>query len=197
MFFGHVASVAGAYNCLSNLSRENPKALTHEDILDIYREMFLEMIKMKIASFERMLSAPFMPLLYDVEAELSRTRKVIGGKKVDGANKTHVLRAVRAIAQRHRAVQQLQPSSTGGGSGGIVLPAIPSPKNIHDSLVVDSWDAIVELYTLDGDNLMPEPETAEERVDARKDEIETIAKKWDEMVEEDESVIQLQQITSG
>jgi hypothetical protein len=66
------AAVAGAYNCLSNLPRSDPRCLSHEDVLDIFRELLLEMIKKKTASFERMLGASFMPILTLVERELSR-----------------------------------------------------------------------------------------------------------------------------
>ena len=63
------ASVAGSWNCLANLGRNDRDlgALSHDDVLDVYREIFLELIKKKKASFERLSGTKFMPLLALIE----------------------------------------------------------------------------------------------------------------------------------
>ena len=108
------ASVAGGWNVLANLTRSEREngALHHEDVLDMYREIFLEIIKKRQGSFERMAGCKFMPLFNLIEVELKKLGKVIGGKKADGANKTMVLKVLRKLAMEHRAVQVRQQQDT-------------------------------------------------------------------------------------
>ena len=181
------ASVAGAWNCLANLTRNERHlgALSHEDVLDVYREIFLEIIQKKIASFERLMGAPFMPLFVLIEEELSIVGKVIGGKKVDGANKSIVIKAVRKIAKRYQRRKQTVKS--------LEIPdGPPNPSNPSDEIAsqiprelmsCDPMDLLVELFHIDGDLLLdsPEEETATEI------DLVVTRKKWEEMVEESSS----------
>lgn len=118
---------------------------------------------------------------------------------MDGANKTQVLRAVRIIALK-RKIAQFQSITC-----GTAFPPIASPKSMHEeasqdllkkSFTMDPWDAVIELYSLDGDVLAPEMAQEVQQKNCDPDSSCTIAvgnvgasvpKKWDEMVEEDES----------
>ena len=228
------ASLAGGWNVLANLSRSEREngALHHEDVLDTYREIFLEIIKKRQASFERMSGTKFMPLLRLIEVELKKFGKVIGGKKADGANKNIVLKVLRGLAIEYKAKQLQQQKDlntekeiTGGveidasgidgeklegkpahGPEALVLPPIPSAKQLDDVVIptaaqlppLEPMDAIVELFLADGDSLLPKPvDIADSIVDAAAvftpmtttiGDVEIReSKKWDEMVEEDES----------
>jgi hypothetical protein len=61
----------GALNGLLQLSRNDPRAFNHKDILRIYKRMFLKLITSKLQSFERKLGgSSIIPVLKDIDAEL-------------------------------------------------------------------------------------------------------------------------------
>ena len=135
------ASVAGAWNALAKLHRSDKMALTHESVLTVYRDMFVDMIQRKQASFERKLGSMMQPLLDLLKVELAKEGKEIGGKRAVTATKKSVSRILRRLAkQRHREHQQQ--SAQGGASGGV------KPEEERDVL-----DCIVELLLLDGVDL--------------------------------------------
>jgi hypothetical protein len=185
------AALAGAFNCLSNMKRSDINSMTHDDVLDIYKEIFLEIIKKKIDSFERLLGAPFSTLIQSLDEELKVMGKVIGGRKHDGANKALVMRALRAIVMRQKG---LKINNT--EYDGVILPpilscAIDSEASIsiqsaRSASIVNPWDALIDLYKDDGDLLVCD-EGAASLAEHHMSEISE-QKKWDEMVDEDELV---------
>ena len=222
------ASVAGGWNVLANLSRTERKngALHHEDVLDVYREIFLEIIKKRQASFERMSGTRFMPLLGLIEEELRKLGKVIGGKKADGANKSMVVKVLRTLAIEHRAKQMQERSDiiketemeaktdfdTRSNNGVKVqgeqtsesdTPMFPPIPTAFQLQPLEPIDAITELFLADGDSLTETPVDATDAVavdtsvvylsvstsdsNANVDNGVREPKKWDEMVEEDDS----------
>jgi hypothetical protein len=91
------ASVAGAWNSLANINRNHGSALNYLNILDVYKDLFLALIHRKVSSFERLLGAPFLPLLIILEEELLLAGKIIGGKKKDSANKASIFRVFSSL----------------------------------------------------------------------------------------------------
>ena len=57
------ACVAGAWNGLGNMKRTHDDSLNHEDVLQVYRSMFVDLITRKMGSFERRLGAKLTPVL--------------------------------------------------------------------------------------------------------------------------------------
>ena len=99
------ASVAGAWNCLSNMPRNNAQALQYFDVLNAYKELFIGIIRRKQASFERLLGASFLELFNVIEIELNKAGKKIGGGKKDGAKKGHVLKALKLAVLEHVKIE--------------------------------------------------------------------------------------------
>lgn len=93
------ASVAGAWNSLSNLHRSDHNAVQHNNVLDLYREMFKSLIESKQASFERKLSSPIGSFLEVLKYQLSLLGKEIGGKKGFGASKKVVLVIIKQLVK--------------------------------------------------------------------------------------------------
>ena len=202
------ASVAGTWNCLANLGRSDRAlgAISHEEVLDVYREIFLDIIRRKQGSFERLTGTEFLPLLALIENELLKHGKVIGGKKTDGANKTMCLKVLRRLAMAHREKQLAKQEE----AADLTLPPIPNHSQVPpgsdsngpntlsqlESLKpLDPMDCIVELYIADGDPLqqLTSSVAAAESTEGREVNEDIFApstrepKKWEEMVEEDDS----------
>ena len=93
------ASVAGAWNSLSNLHRSDHNAVQHNNVLDLYREMFKSLIESKQASFERKLTSPIASFLEVLKYQLSLLGKEIGGKKGFGASKKVVLVIIKQLVK--------------------------------------------------------------------------------------------------
>jgi hypothetical protein len=174
------ASLAGAWNALLNLGRNDTElgALGHEDILVIYREIFLDIIKRRTSSFERLLGAKFFPLFDLIEKELFKIGKVIGGKKSDGANKTMINNIVRGLAREYFLKNQSNNPSDHIDS---IDKDIVEPYSQKNPL-----DIIVELFKDDGDQLLDCDKN--NNTDDENNAPNQNPKKWDEMVEEDSSV---------
>jgi len=158
------ACVAGAWNGLGNMKRTHDDSLNHEDVLQVYRSMFVDLITRKMGSFERRLGAKLTPVLAAIETQLATMGKLIGGKKAHGATRGAVLKIVRTMATKHK-VSKLEEAAqaaaraetekenagsqeTTGGSNE------PLPDTNDDAkLSMSDWDpldCIVELYEADG-----------------------------------------------
>lgn len=93
------ASVAGAWNSLSNLHRSDHNAVQHNNVLDLYREMFKSLIESKQASFERKLASPIGSFLEVLKYQLGLLGKEIGGKKGFGASKKVVMVIIKQLVK--------------------------------------------------------------------------------------------------
>ena len=176
------ASLAGAWNALLNLGRNDTElgALGHEDILIIYREIFLDIIKRRTASFERLLGANFFPLFDLIEKELFKIGKIVGGKKSDGANKTMINHIIRGLAREHFLKNE---SNNPSGRFDSIDKDIVDPYSQKNPL-----DIIVELFNDDGDQLLDDCCVKNNNTYDENNAPNQNPKKWDEMVEEDSSV---------
>eukprot|EP01041_Mallomonas_annulata_P006953 gene6953-14114_t len=93
------ASLAGAWNALAGLHRKDERALNHNHILVVYKKIFQAHIVSKTESFERLLGASIDTLIDQIETELSKEGRIIGGKPpVAGASKSSVIKAVKRLA---------------------------------------------------------------------------------------------------
>lgn len=72
------ASLAGAFNALLGLHRNDSKALTHISVLTVYRTMFTALLEKKILSFSRKLGAPFETILTQLELYIEKEGKCVG-----------------------------------------------------------------------------------------------------------------------
>lgn len=89
------ASVAGAFNALASLHRSETGALTHSDILHIYRRLMMDLISKKIKSFERKLGGNISSLLPELlERTIDKESKT---KKNFGATKSRMLASLKSI----------------------------------------------------------------------------------------------------
>jgi len=93
------ASVAGAWNTLAGVNRRDPRALTHETVLNVYRNMFVRMIDTKRRSFERRLGAPIDDLLKGISSGLLALGRTIGGRKEVGAQPKAVVAVLENLAR--------------------------------------------------------------------------------------------------
>eukprot|EP00601_Ochromonadales_sp_CCMP2298_P015370 CAMPEP_0173220576 /NCGR_PEP_ID=MMETSP1142-20121109/2238_1 /TAXON_ID=483371 /ORGANISM="non described non described, Strain CCMP2298" /LENGTH=139 /DNA_ID=CAMNT_0014148503 /DNA_START=70 /DNA_END=486 /DNA_ORIENTATION=+ len=75
------ASVAGAWNGLLQYHRMDKSALNHDDVLDVFRSILVEIVGKKRAAFERKLGAEVGSVLEQLDRELRAEGKEIGGKK--------------------------------------------------------------------------------------------------------------------
>lgn len=90
------AAVAGALNCLGSMNRKHPCALTHIDILNIYRTIVANSIVKKKTSFERCLGAPVDEFLSRLEADVFSSN-VEQARKRYATSKKEVLSSVRRL----------------------------------------------------------------------------------------------------
>jgi len=145
------ASVAGAWNALANLHRSDKRALTHNSVLAVYRNMFVDMIVRKQASFERKLGSKMLPLLDLLKFELEKEGKTIGGKRAVAATKKSFYRILKRKAQeRYRKTHHLDPPLA----------------SMEQEGSRDAIDCIVELLLLDGVDLnvpIPPPTYADSK----------------------------------
>lgn len=72
------ASLAGAFNALGCLQRSDVGALTHIDILQIYKSMFSDIIAKHKTAFERRLGAPIDALIVSIEEQMNKVSRSIG-----------------------------------------------------------------------------------------------------------------------
>jgi len=100
------ASVAGAWNTLAGVNRRDARALTHETVLNVYRNMFVKMIDTKQRSFERRLGAPIDDLLKGISSGLQALGRTIGGRKEAGAQLKAVVAVLKNMALAWMQQQQ-------------------------------------------------------------------------------------------
>lgn len=92
------SSVAGAWNALHNYHRSDPRAKNHKDILDIYRDIMMERVTKKTASFERKLGTTLSSTFWsDFETKLLIFNRIIGGRKNQAVTKKTMEAAIAAV----------------------------------------------------------------------------------------------------
>ena len=91
------ASVAGAWNALLSLHRRDSLSLNHNDVLNVFRQTFQELIERKESAYERKLGACLRPFYDILTAELQVLGRSIGGKKAQGINKKIVLSILKKV----------------------------------------------------------------------------------------------------
>ncbi len=107
------ASVAGAWNCLSGLHRNDPLAVQHNNVLDVYREMFAGIIETKTSSFERKLGSSIALFIEILNYRLEIYGKEIGGKKGFGATKKLVVLIIKQLVSEHYELKSKQDQRDG------------------------------------------------------------------------------------
>lgn len=102
------SSVAGAWNALHNYHRRDYRAKNHEDILNIYRDLMMERITKKTASFERKLGTTLTPSFWsEFEAKLLTFNRVIGSRKSQAVSKKTMEAAIALfLSERQLAFQK-------------------------------------------------------------------------------------------
>ena len=163
------ASVAGAWNALCCYHRKDAGALTHVDILRIYHSMFIDIVDRHTRAFERRLGAPLGTLIEQLEIELAKKGREIGGKKGFGASKGTVVAALKRLARSRLGnrgpLLTPTPSPTAladvicNGDNGCdngVPPTIPSDAAMDVLCARDAIDCVIELFESDGVVFMPD-----------------------------------------
>jgi len=171
------ASVAGALNALGCWHRTDAGALSHVDVLRVYHSMFLDLVDRHTRAFERRLGAPLGDLVAQVEAELAKKGREIGGRKGYGATKVGVVGALKRLARVRLGSRPATLSGPEHDDDAIaaaavdgVPPAAPSSSSssslpaadVFASTRRDAIDCIIELFELDGVVFMPEIPGAED-----------------------------------
>eukprot|EP01038_Epipyxis_sp_PR26KG_P006955 gene6955-9511_t len=107
------ASIAGAWNSLYGLHRADRNAINHIVVLDIFKDIFRNLIEKKKKSFERKLGAMIDTFLEEVAHKIIFYGREIGGKKGFGATKKVVLLAIKSIVKNHNnlKLQQIENSN--------------------------------------------------------------------------------------
>lgn len=129
------SSVAGAWNALFGWQRRHSKALNHEIVLDVYRNIMEDRIQKKTASFERKLGSKL-----DEEFWSSFTKaaaavgKTIGGRKGSAVTKKLLSGIIESVICDR-------------------LHLFDSTSNSTDAMQVDAWGAFYHLYEADGVSL--------------------------------------------
>lgn len=129
------SSVAGAWNALFGWQRKHPKALNHEIVLDVYRNIMEDRIQKKTASFERKLGSKL-----DEEFWSSFTKaaaavgKAIGGRKGSAVTKKLLSGIIESIICER-------------------LHLYTATNSSNDMMQVDAWAAFYHLYEADGVSL--------------------------------------------
>lgn len=93
------AVVAGAWNALFHLHRSDPNALNHLHIIEIYKEIFQEMIRKKRLSFERKFGSSIEEILCLIESKAKEIGKELGGKKHQSITKKILLNISKSIVE--------------------------------------------------------------------------------------------------
>jgi hypothetical protein len=138
------ASIAGAWNGLLSVHRSSSLSFNHNDVLDVYREMFDDLIYKKQSAFERKLGASINEFLVTVNKELQITGREIGGKKGFGATKKLVMDIIKRLARIHYQetvkMGEEQKTAEKEGESGF--------GGVHSKL--SAMDCFVDLLKLDG-----------------------------------------------
>ena len=140
------ASVAGAWNALSGHHRRDSGAVTHDTVLAVYRNMFVEMILRKQRSFERRLGAPINEILKGISDGLLAIGRTIGGRKEAGAQLKAVVAVLKDIAREHVKLKQSEHDV-----------ALESNKQVQDNNKI-SENTVVSIVDGDTANVDAEQE---------------------------------------
>ena len=135
------ASIAGAWNGLLNLNRNDELSLNHNHVLNMYREIFVEMIDKKQSAFERKLGARINDLLETVNDQLKLIGREIGGKKGVGATRKAVLNIIKSLTAIHFQSMQKQRDEAGG-----------TAADCKDDFAIrrNALDCFIELFESEG-----------------------------------------------
>lgn len=130
------AAVAGAWNALSNRHRNDVKALSHTDILNVYEQLLRDMIISKKKSFERRLGASIDSLIVMIRGELKLMGRFIGGKKKLGVTKRVLIQILKIIASKYKL----------NGDADVLSESLDaSTKNVDTREPKSSVELITEL----------------------------------------------------
>ena len=144
------ASVAGAFNALACLQREDEGALTHSDILRIYESIFIDLIAKHKADFQRRLGAPVDDILVTIEKEVKDIGREIGGAKGHNATKTSVANAILKICRKRAAAPQSEGTATANAGKGCQFECV---RQTHDNrnphFEHGNWDEFLHIITFD------------------------------------------------
>lgn len=129
------SSVAGAWNALFGWQRKHSKALNHEIVLDVYRNIMEDRIQKKTASFERKLGAKLDEEFWSSFSKAAAAiGKTIGGRKGSAVTKKLLGGIIEAVICER-------------------LHLYSAANSSNDAMQVDAWAAFYHLYEADGVSL--------------------------------------------
>jgi hypothetical protein len=142
------AAIAGAWNALANLKRNDPRALNHISILNIYRIMFVDMIEKKTKSYERKLGHKIDRIIADIRTRLfgQSPDHNIKGKNV---TKKAFNLAMKAVMKSYldRLASFKEGSKEDNKADGESSPAV------EEFEVRDDLQSLIDLYLAEGGEL--------------------------------------------
>lgn len=142
--------------------RRSAGALSHADVLTMYRTILLDLIDKKTAAFERKLGAKIDTLYEAVVCELNERGREIGGKKGFGPTKLIVRKIVERLcaAHYHSAKNGKLSDEEEHKAGGV-----------EGDGVVSALDCLVVLLEKDGFNFGATlPDSGNVRTEGKEDE---------------------------
>jgi hypothetical protein len=130
------ASVAGAWNCLADVTRRNDRSLDHIDILNVYRAIMANSIDKKKKSFERCLGASIDELLGHLVVEFVPRDPVLG-KKGPACTKSAVTKAVKSLIDDYQRLKEnpITSGESGDGSSSSTEPRAVSALQLLCELI--------------------------------------------------------------
>ena len=143
------ASIAGAWNALCCYHRNEQGAVSHMDVLRIYHSMFVDIVDRYTRAFERRLGAPLGTLMEQVEEELKKKGREIGGRKGFHASKVTVVSALKRLARIRLGTRPLvvpnhqEAEDTLMQKEEEMAPALP---DVASFVARDALDCIIELF---------------------------------------------------
>lgn len=159
------ASVAGAWNTLLNYHRKDELALNYENVLDLYRETFLEYIHKDVTSFERKLGSSIEILMIELDKQLNLIGRYIGGKKEYAATNKIVLKIIKDLVVLHYRNKNNIPNR-------LRLCTIDDKQLAELSYCLDRFQELYEDNGIDFSNLVIQQ--SEEIVENGKSTLKTI-----------------------
>ena len=153
------ASLAGAINGLLRLGRADPRALDHLLVLEVYRKMFRQLLRKRVAAFERRLEGTFGEIFSLVEEELSAEGRELGARRAKNVSARTLSMVVQRILQRPDL-----PSSW-----RLILEIESSRKELKEAdqdeagvIAISSEQTVRTSYRMDDDGEEKEEEVGEE-----------------------------------
>ena len=143
------ASIAGAWNALCCYHRNDPGALSHVDILRVFHSMFIDIVDRYTRAFERRLGASLGSLMEQVEEELKKKGREIGGRKGFHASKVTVVSALKRLARTRLGSRPLVAQNDQEGGACVTkeeeetAPALP---DVAAYVARDALDCVIELF---------------------------------------------------